>query len=717
MTSDPQPQPPPALDSVRAELSRILSSEVFRGSDRLTRFLEFVVSETLAGRTQSLKETSIGIEVFGRPADYDPKTDPIVRVQARRLRAKLEQYYAGEGVHATLRIELPKGGYVAEFPALAPAPLVPAGTPRVEPAAEPAFPLGARVLVGISLAVILGIGLFVARYLWTARPEAIRTRPLTNFLGYQTQPAFSPDGKSVAFRWGGPDGDNVDIWVQRLEEDTPHRVTTSPEREQRPAWSPDGTRIAFVRDEAPDRMGVFSVPLSGSGEIRVATLTVDPTDPPRIEFSPDGKWLWTAERAQAGSPTGIVAVSLVSGERRRLTDPQPPLTGDVEASLSPDGKSLAFIRTQQGLAVSDVWVMPATGGEARRVTNDKTGLAGFAWSPDGRSIIVSSRRRSSLHQLWRFSISGGEPEVLTEPALAAHWPAAGRDGRIVYASLISNSSIWRIDLTGTEPQRRLIASNLSDTGPQYSPDGKRIVFRSNRTGNDEIWTADSDGRALVRLTNFSGPVTGSPHWSPDGKWIVFDSRVDGDANIYLAPAGGGAARRLTSEKSNEVIPSFSHDGRFVYFASDRSGSWQIYRQPVAGGLATAVTTNVGFAGLESPDGRWLYFSKGGGFQGLWRLPAEGGAEELVNESLPAALWGGWGLAGDSLIYLSAAIKVKAEPAMLVIRDVKGGARQVGPTAFPPRNWDGSLGVSPDGRWALVSELERGGSALYLRDAP
>src|SRR5271166_1074491 len=78
---------------VRLELRRILASRQFEDADRLVRFLSFVVEETLAGRGGGLKESVIGVEVFGRAPGYDPKVDPIVRVQARRLRAKLEAWY------------------------------------------------------------------------------------------------------------------------------------------------------------------------------------------------------------------------------------------------------------------------------------------------------------------------------------------------------------------------------------------------------------------------------------------------------------------------------------------------------------------------------------------------------------------------------------------------------------------------------------------------
>jgi len=98
-----------------AQLNRIFASKAFRQADRLKRFLSFIVDETLAGRGERLKEFVVGVEVFGKDDSFDPRNDPIVRVQARRLRAQLARYYREEGQGDELVIDLPKGGYAAVF--------------------------------------------------------------------------------------------------------------------------------------------------------------------------------------------------------------------------------------------------------------------------------------------------------------------------------------------------------------------------------------------------------------------------------------------------------------------------------------------------------------------------------------------------------------------------------------------------------------------------
>ena len=99
-------------DAIRAHVARITASELFAGAERLCRFLRFTVESTLNGRAADVKEYTLGREVFDRGDDYDPRLDPIVRVEARRLRSRLAEYYGGPGRDESLRVEYRKGSYL-----------------------------------------------------------------------------------------------------------------------------------------------------------------------------------------------------------------------------------------------------------------------------------------------------------------------------------------------------------------------------------------------------------------------------------------------------------------------------------------------------------------------------------------------------------------------------------------------------------------------------
>src|SRR6185295_8758310 len=102
-------------DLVRKQLEKVLSSAGFVRNDRLTRFLRFVVTQQLEGKADELKESLVGIEVFGRTPGYDSKLDSVVRTEAAKLRARLAEYYSAEGAGDAVVIQLPKGGYTPVF--------------------------------------------------------------------------------------------------------------------------------------------------------------------------------------------------------------------------------------------------------------------------------------------------------------------------------------------------------------------------------------------------------------------------------------------------------------------------------------------------------------------------------------------------------------------------------------------------------------------------
>jgi Tol biopolymer transport system component/DNA-binding winged helix-turn-helix (wHTH) protein len=566
------------------------------------------------------------------------------------------------------------------------------------------------VFVALALVLVAVVGLTVYRFRSGAPASALRITPVTSFQGFEVQPALSPEGAQAAFVWDQEQGDLGDIWVKLVDAGTPLQLTKGPANDTNPAWSPDGRHLAFLRQSAESN-GVYVIPALGGPEVKLGEATPK-NDCRSLDWSPDGKLLAVTDRSAPGAPFSIYLIVKETGEKCQLTTPPAQSLGDGGLAFAPDGKALAFIRTV-GIGIDDIYLTPVGGGEAKRLTADNRWIHGLAWTADGRELVFSSNRGRTFG-LWGVPVSGGAPKPFVTVGQNVFHPAVARGrNHLAYVQEMMDANLWRMEVSsatgrGNSPVR-LIASTQLESGPQYSPDGKKIVFSSDRSGSDEIWVCDSEGEQLTQLTSFGGPSVGTPRWSPDGTRIVFGSTQAGQTDIYVISAEGGAPRRLTEEASEDVRPSWSRDGQWIYFGSNRNGDWQVWKMPADGGQAAQVTKQGGREAIESPDGKFVYYVKGGGgSQGVWRVPAEGGEETRV---LDQVLQGNWAIL-DQGIYFT---KPQAKPGP-AIQFFSFATQQVTPVAVlekrliqgPP-----NFAVSPDGRWILYAQLDQSGSDIML----
>jgi TolB-like protein len=172
---------------VRAELDRVLATKGFTSAGRLTKLLRYVVEKTLAGETDQLKEYAVGVEVFERDGNYDPRLDSIVRVEAGRLRSRLDEYYNGEGAGSPIRINLPRGGYSAQFNRHEQLTSPQAPEPPRAPRSWAAMPLAVGLLCAV-VAMVIWLGG------WNRRPPGDQ-RPTVAVLAFE---ANVPDGERAA---------------------------------------------------------------------------------------------------------------------------------------------------------------------------------------------------------------------------------------------------------------------------------------------------------------------------------------------------------------------------------------------------------------------------------------------------------------------------------------------------------------------------------------
>jgi Tol biopolymer transport system component len=564
-----------------------------------------------------------------------------------------------------------------------------------------------QVAIALALAallVLVGAVVVYRHFRLEKKPAAppMRIVPLTTFPGFQQNARFSPDGNQTAFTWFGDKDYNEDVYVMRIGDGKPLRLTTDPAKDETPTWSPDGRYIAFRRKH--DHKGeIYVVPALGGPERKLLTLKNAFFDELPLDWSPDGKYLAYVDSGPSQSDV-IFLLAVDNPQDKRPLSTSFVGQADFSPRFSPDGRTVAFV---QFADVRDIFLVPTAGGEPRRLTFDNAYISGLDWTPDGAYIVFLSDRLGGRPRLWKVSASGGPPEPLPMPADAVEEPALSRDGhRLAYTKRELNANIWRYEVPPGErpsgPPTKVIASASYNTEPQYSPDGKRVAFVDGRSGNGEIWVCESDGSNPRQLTSFHVSAAAYPHWSPDGREIVFQASPESHTAIYVVSAEGGRPRRLTLDDASVAAPTWSGDGKWIYFGSKRSGAWQVWRVPSAGGDAVQVTKTGGFAGLESRDGKTLYYAKRIKFpgyrkyRGLWKVPVEGGQETLVLKELEAGMFDCWGMTDEGIYFYNDHTNT--------IDFFSFATRRITQIAKPEKQ-GGPLAVSPDGRWILFSQVD------------
>ena len=301
--------------------------------------------------------------------------------------------------------------------------------------------------------------------------------------------------------------------------------------------------------------------------------------------------------------TIIVALSLI------------PLMVCVDAQARIAFSSNRDGHVRNGFPTAEIYVMGADGGNQRRLTNNPASDHSPSWSPDGKRIAFVSERAGhvAIHgwptsDIYVMDADGGNPQNLTNDPSDDRYPSWSPDGkRIVFSSDRDNDrghniEIYVMDADGGNPQN--LTNNLTeDKSPSWSPDGQRIVFSARREGHVEnkfgityeIYVMDSDGGNLQRLTE-NRKNDESPSWSPDGQRIVFESDRKGEFenyDIYVMDSDGGNLQKLTNTRGWDTGASWSPDGNRITFMSERSGNTEIYVMNADGSNPQNLTNNPG----------------------------------------------------------------------------------------------------------------------------
>lgn len=577
-----------------------------------------------------------------------------------------------------------------------------------EPIPTAPYPAGlfSRKSIAIFSVVVLtaaALGVWFFRQEKVSSSEAMfHVSSFTRLPGNELQPALSPDGRTVAFLWEQGTGQPPDIHLQTTGENSSVQVTQQSGHYSSPTWSPDGRAMAYLRIE---RLGtdVLIRSLENGGERQVARFT-----PPNyglqyrlLAWSPDGQWLAVSHADAPDKPNGLFLVSVATGEKKSLTNPEPMVGGDLDPHFSPDGKTITFIRHIQR-SHQELYSVPIAGGQALRLTADAKQISSHDWLADE---IVFASNRGGEFRLWKLRAGETEPRPLGIYGEAPMEVSPARKAPLLAYSLQQQDrNIWRLDLK-EKGWTRIVASSAQDASPQYSPTGDKICFRSDRTGEEQLWVSDADGGNQIQITKDAlYPSVG--HWSPDGRRIVFNNARTGE--IFLASSADNGEWSVRATGVSGVHPIFSPDGTRIYAGTTKN----LIRFAVGDLTPTEFVKTGGFSLGLSRNGKWLYFVRDANDSVLWRADTEtGDFSQALNGLLPNCT-SCWAQADEGIYYLGSDKQSFDAQAIYFLDFATGKTREIikYPEPLSPVG-SGPFSLSPDRRHLLCVRVHPANSDI------
>jgi Tol biopolymer transport system component len=412
--------------------------------------------------------------------------------------------------------------------------------------------LVALVLILSAVAVLIGV--------WFLQPKPRSDQPVftvfthfTNQPGLELFPNCSPDGKTIAYASAA--AGNWDIYIQRVGGHNPINLTAdSPDDDSQPAFSPNGESIAFRSER--EGGGIFMMGATGESAHRVSDFGFNPA------WSPDGKQLVVAEETVGDNPqwryttSSLWTIVVASGEKKKIFD------GDaVQPQWSPHGDRIAYWAKRGG--TRGIWTVHADGTDPVLLTADSSMNWNPVWSADGRAIYFSSDRAGGT-DLWRIPVEEstgrrtGQPEAITKGGTAQrmHATVCSAGDKVAYVEETVTENIFQVPfdpviakITGSPKPVTVGARVVSQ--PDLAADGDHIVFQSQGK-KENLYVARVDGTGERQLTddNFSDRV---PRLSPNGTQVAFYSNRSGSYQIWSINTDGSALRQISHDPAGDVL--------------------------------------------------------------------------------------------------------------------------------------------------------------------
>ncbi len=543
---------------VRTQLDRILTSTVFNDAGRASGFLRFIVERVLDGRSSEIKESVIAVEVLGRHSSFDSKTDPIVRVEARRLRDRLSSYYASEGRSDTVLISVPKGTYVPVFSEQQ--------TPDQPRTKLRGFRWQLAGWALFALAALTAAFLHARKGLEGGMAQLSILPPNgTSFGAF----AISPDGRNLAFT--AERNGHLMLWTRRLDSLNP-KVFSGTDLAAYPFWSPDSRSVAFF---TPSKLKVIDIAGGPPRDIANAVLGYG------------GTWNRRGTIVFCPRPLGVLYEVLVSGGPAKPVTSLDTARGEVAHRFPvflPDGRHFLYLAASSRPGESAIRLASLDSSGSTVLLSADTS-AGYGTIRRGRpgSLLFVAGDGSLISQhldLGQGTLTGERDVVVPEIRHRRWLPASfsvSDDGILLY----QDGSADDQQLAWFDRQGKLIQTvgpPNSYMGFSLSPDETRLAILRHDdpdTVLNSIWVMDlSREGALSRMSDTAvAEPEFSPIWSPGSHELLFSRGDDRRMRLLIQMPNRRDGRTILDTEGPKFPSDWSSDGQFVTFSSQ----WPDYR--------------------------------------------------------------------------------------------------------------------------------------------
>ncbi|GIL39722.1 winged helix-turn-helix domain-containing protein [Roseiterribacter gracilis] len=557
-----------------------------------------------------------------------------------------------------------------------------------------------RVWIAAGAAATMVVA-FAAAVLLLRQPEsdsadtnALRLTPITFEPGIESEPALSPDGGQLVYVGNDPNAKRRVLLLRSTSGGDP--VALTDEYAYAPAWSPDGGRIAYAKRSATSACRLYVRAVPGGTEREIGQCTGPGLT--SLTWTPNGNGLIYADRAADGLLRRLMQRDLNGGAVQALTSPPSLEIGDEHPSLSPDGSRIAFVRVHQ-IGNEDVAVMDLASKQITTLFTRADSIESVAWTADGKFVLATGYGPNGA-AFWRIDAATGARKLLMSGMRNIGMVTNARlKDRIVLETVTRRENLTLLDIWAdgriSEP-RPILESSSRDRTPSFAPDGKRLVFVSDRGGRADLWVSDHPFTNARRLTEFNAGEVVAPTWSPDGARIAVAVSRQGGMQLLTVDARTGNTSIVFSDRTI-FNPIWGPNSDALYFLHKNESGWDLQRVAADGrGAPSIVAKNVQSA-MPGIDKTHLIVRTNES-AAFYKLPLDGG--ELVPLDPPPAdldhnLW----TTRPGTIF---GIYLAARPELLRI-DVSTGKTQM--LANPSElNWSGGIAVSPDGSQIVLSKV-------------